>query len=76
MAMNPEQARDAGNAFASAHLKVIEAAYGPEVACAYANGHAWAARDFVFERKGARAAYDMLSELADGAIVPIISEGA
>ncbi len=74
--MTPDQALQAGNAFARAHLDVIEAAHGKEIALAYANGHAWAARDFVYERKGARAAYDMLSELADGAIVPIISEGA
>ena len=74
--MTPEQARDAGKAFALAHLQVIEAAYGPETACAYANGHAWAARDFVFERKGARAAHHMMDELAEGAIVPILPEGA
>lgn len=74
--MTPDQARDAGKAFASAHLKVIEAAYGPQVALAYANGHAWAARDFVYASKGAHAAYDMCAELADGAIVPILPEGA
>lgn len=70
--MTPYQAQQAGNAFARAHLKVIEAAHGPEIAAAYANGHAWAARDFVFETKGAIAAYDMCSELADGALVPIL----
>lgn len=74
--MTPEQARDAGKAFALAHLQVIEAAYGPDTACAYANGYAWAARDFVFERKGARASHHMMDELAEGAIVPILPEGA
>lgn len=74
--MTSDQALQAGNAFAAAHLKVIEAAYGPEIACAYANGHAWAARDFVYGLKGSRASYDMLSELADGAIVPVLPEGA
>ena len=74
--MTPTQAQVAGKAFALAHLQVIEAAYGPDIACAYANGHAWAARDFVFERKGARASHHMMDELAEGAIVPILPEGA
>lgn len=70
--MTPEQAQLAGCAFAKAHLAVIEAAYGSDVAAAYANGHAWAARDYVFEQRGARASYDMCAELADGAIVPVL----
>lgn len=70
--MTPSQARDAGFAFAKAHLAVIEAAHGPDVAAAYANGHAWAARDYVYGLKGARASYDMMAELADGAIVPVL----
>jgi hypothetical protein len=70
--MTPSQAQQAGCAFAKAHLDVIEAAYGTEVAAAYANGHAWAARDYVFGLKGARAAYDMMAELADGSIVPVL----
>jgi hypothetical protein len=74
--MTPESARDAGKAFASAHLQVIEAAYGAEIAAAYANGHAWAARDFVYGLKGAVAAFDMMSELADGSVAPILPEGA
>jgi hypothetical protein len=74
--MTPQQARDAGKAFASVHLQVIEEAYGPEVAAAYANGHAWAARDYVYQLKGPHAAFDMMSELADGAVAPILPEGA
>lgn len=70
--MTPQQAQQAGCAFAKAHLDVIAAAYGPEVAAAYANGHAWAARDYVYNLKGARASYDMMAELADGAIVPVL----
>lgn len=70
--MTPNQAQEAGNAFAKAHLDVIESAYGVDVAVAYANGHAWAARDYVFEKLGARAAYDMCAELSDGALVPIL----
>lgn len=74
--MTPEQARDAGKAFALAHLKVIEAAYGSIVAIAYANGHAWAARDFMFEKCGAIASNEMMQELADDALLPILPEGA
>lgn len=74
--MTPDQAMEAGNAFARAHLKVIEAAYGPDIACAYANGHAWAARDYVFETKCSRAAFEMMAELADGALTPALPEGA
>lgn len=74
--MTPDQARDAGKAFALAHLKVIEAAYGSDIASAYANGHAWAARDYIYDKLGARAAFDMMSELADGSVVPILPEGA
>lgn len=70
--MTPEQAQQAGHHFAEAHLKVIEAAYGPDIACAYANGHAWAARDYAFHYRGSRAAFDMMSELADGALVPVL----
>jgi hypothetical protein len=72
--MTSEQAQKAGNAFARAHLQVIEAAHGPEIACAYANGIAWLARDFVFEQKGAIAAYDMMAELADGSIVSVLQK--
>lgn len=74
--MTPDQARDAGRAFALAHLKVIEAAYGKDIAAAYANGHAWAARDYVFDQIGARGAFDMCFELAEGALVPTLPEGA
>lgn len=70
--MTPEQAQQAGCAFAKAHLDVIEAAYGTEVAAAYANGHAWAARDYIYGLNGARAAFDAMTELADGAIVPVL----
>jgi hypothetical protein len=74
--MTPYQAQQAGNAFAKAHLDVIEAAYGVDVAVAYANGHAWAARDYVFEKLGARAAYDQHQELADAAAQAFLPEGA
>lgn len=70
--MTPEQAQLAGCAFAKAHLAVIEAAYGSDVAAAYANGHAWAARDYVFEQKGAVASYDMMQELVDAAVVSVL----
>lgn len=74
--MTPDQALQAGNAFARAHLDVIEAAYGVDVAVAYANGHAWAARDYVFEKISPRASYDMTQELADGAASVFLPEGA
>lgn len=74
--MTPYQAQQAGNAFARAHLEVIEAAHGSDIACAYANGYAWAARDYVFDKIGARAAYDQHQELADGAAMAILPEGA
>jgi hypothetical protein len=74
--MNITQAQAARNAFARAHLDVIEAAYGVDVAIAYANGHAWAARDYVFEKVGARAAYDLHQELADGAASVFLPSGA
>lgn len=74
--MTPEQAQSAGKAFALAHLKVIEAHYGTETAAAYANGHAWAARDYVYALKGPRASFDMMQELADGAAEAILPEGA
>ena len=70
--MSPEQAQQAGCAFAKAHLDVIEATYGPDIACAYANGHAWAARDYIYGLKGAVAAFDAMNELAEGAIVPVL----
>lgn len=70
--MTADQAQQAGCAFAKAHLAVIEATYGPEIACAYANGHAWAARDFIYGIKGAIAAFDAMTDLADGAIAPVL----
>ena len=70
--MTPEQAQQAGCAFAKAHLDVIEARYGTEVASAYANGHAWAARDYIYGVKGAVAAFDAMIDLADGAIEPVL----
>lgn len=70
--MTPSQAQEAGRAFAKAHLDVIEAHYGTEVAAAYAAGHAWAARDYVFGLKGARASYDMMADLADGCLTPVL----
>lgn len=74
--MSPEQALQAGNAFARAHLQVIEAAYGKDVASAYAAGHAWAARDFVSEVINPRAAYDLCQDLADYAASTFLPEGA
>jgi len=74
--MNIEQAQQAGCVFAKAHLDVIEAAYGVDVALAYANGYAWAARDYVFEKIGPRAAYAQHQELADAAASVFLPEGA
>jgi len=50
--MTPEQALQAGAAFAKSHLAVIEAAYGVEVACAYAGGYATNARDYMRANEG------------------------
>lgn len=74
--MTPEQAMEAGRAFALAHLDVTEAAYGEAIAAAYAAGHAWAARDFVAKKCGARAAYELHQDLADKAALAILPEGA
>lgn len=74
--MTPEQAMKAGHAFAMAHLDVTETAYGEHIAAAYAAGHAWAARDYVAKRCGARAAYDLHQGLADKAALVILPEGA
>ena len=66
--MTPEQAQKAGFHFANAHLKVIEAAYGKEIAAQYSHGYAWAARDFLYKNVSPRGAYDRIQELADGCV--------
>jgi len=70
--MNANEAQKAGFKFAKDHLAVIEAAHGTDIASAYANGHAWAARDYVFGIKGARGSFDMCFELAEGALTPVL----
>ncbi len=74
--MTPNQAIDCGNAFALAHLRVIEAAYGVEIASAYAAGHAWAARDYVLRTCGDREAYKMCQDLADNTGLVLLTGAA
>ena len=66
---------DCGRAFALAHLKVIEAAYGREVAVGYASGHAWGGGEFILNNYGAKAAYDLLQNLADNAADSVLVRG-
>jgi hypothetical protein len=70
--MTREDARERGRKFAQAHIDVVRRAHGDTVAAAYAHGMAWTARDLVYDVHDARAAYDMMQDLADGAITPVL----
>jgi hypothetical protein len=50
--MTPDQAVQAGKAFARAHLELIEGFYGTDAAVAYANGLAAYTRDLMRDRIG------------------------
>lgn len=55
--MSPDQAVQVGRAFARAHLELIEAHYGTDLAVAYANGVAAYTRDLMRDRIGERDTY-------------------
>lgn len=63
--MTHEQAIQLGAAQANARLMVVEAAYGAQIAAAYAAGMACHARDYMLSNKGPRATYDWFVQLAD-----------
>lgn len=73
--MTVDQALQCGAAFARAHLDVIEAAYGRDVAVAYAAGMSGEDRNFVAARYGLRSAYDCYQGLADD-LVAFAAQGA
>lgn len=70
--MTREDARNRGRKFAQAHLDVVRRAHGDAVALAYASGMAWTVRDFYYDAQGARVAYDVMQDLADGAIDTVL----
>lgn len=62
--MDKGQALKAGAAFATAHLKVIEAAYSAEIASAYAAGYVKAARDRFIDVYGSRSTWEFFFDNA------------
>lgn len=63
--MDMGQALQAGEAFAKAHLEVIEAAYGAETASSYAAGYVAAARQRFIEKFGAQSTWEYFFDNAD-----------
>ena len=70
--MTREDALERGRKFAQAHIDVVRRAHGDAVAVAYAAGMAWTVRDFVYDVRDPRASYNMMQDLADGAITPVL----
>ena len=70
--MTRQDARERGRAFAQAHLDVVRRAHGDAVALAYASGMAWTVRDFYYDAQSAEAAYNIMQDLADGAIDTVL----
>jgi hypothetical protein len=66
--MTPDQAVQAGKAFARAHLELIEGFYGTDVAVAYANGVAAYTRDLMSDRIGETDTYFVFFCLGQDAI--------
>lgn len=75
MSMTGDQAQQAGIAFAKAHLEVIEAAYGRDVATCYAQGFACYARDQMLNVIGPRETYNRFAHIADDALNYALPEG-
>lgn len=73
--MTGEQAQDAGIALAHCHLHVVQEAYGPDVAAAYAQGFACAARNQMIGSWGTREAYARMSAVADGVFEDQMPQG-
>lgn len=63
--MTDEEAMRRGIQFSEDNLKVIEATFGPRTAMAYAGAVACGARNYIAERHGIKAAFDLCSGLAD-----------
>lgn len=70
--MTRKDAMERGRRFAQAHLDVVRRAHGDAVALGYANGMAWTVRDMAFKVGDARLAFEMMQELADGAIDTVL----
>lgn len=70
--MTKQDARERGRKFAQAHIDVVRRAHGDAVAAEYAIGMAWLARDLAYDVGGARAAYNIMQDLADGAIDTVL----
>lgn len=63
--MTDQEAMERGVQFAEDNLKIVEATFGPRTAMAYAGAVACGARNYVAERHGTRAAFSLMSGLAD-----------
>lgn len=63
--MDKGQALEAGKAFAEAHLKVIEAAYSPEIASEYAAGYVMAARNRFIDKVGPQETWGYFFGIAE-----------
>lgn len=74
-ALTGEQAQAMGIALASAQLKVIEAAYGRDVASCYAQGFGCAGRDYMVHKLGPRETYNRFAEIADEAMRQALPQG-
>lgn len=68
--MNDEEAVLRGIQFSEDNLKIVEATFGRRTAMAYAGAVACGARNYVAERHGTRAAYELVQGLADDLIYP------
>ena len=63
--MNDEEAMCRGIQFSEDNLKIVEATFGSRTAMAYAGAVACGARNYVAERHGTKAAWDLMTGLAD-----------
>lgn len=67
--MTSDDAMLRGSQFVRDHLRIIEAAYGPHVAMAYAGGMASGVRNSVAEKYGRKCAWELMDGLADNLLM-------
>lgn len=68
--MTSDEALLRGAQHARDHLRIIEAAYGPHIAMAYAGSMAAGVRNVVKDRYGRKCAWDLMDGLADDLLLP------